>query len=200
MCQPLDSVHAGFMSIVPRIQLHGEIVFRGVNDPDKRDELVAEMVALCWVWFQRLAQQGKDGSQFPSALARFAAQRIRCGRRLCGREPPQDVISPRAQKLHGFSVGSMSVLAEALQDNTRTPPPDAAAFRCDFPAWRSIRSDRDRRLIDELMQGERTRDLAGRFGVSEARISQLRRDLHDDWERFCEEKVIEDRPDVAIAA
>jgi hypothetical protein len=163
MCQQVDSLHAGFMSIVPRIQLHGEIVFRGVSDPEKRDELIAEMIALSWAWFQRLAQRGKDATRFPSALARFAAQRIRCGRRLCGQEPARDAISARAQKLHGFSISSIGFLAEALQDNARTPPPDAAAFRCDFPEWRSTRTDRDRRLIDELMQGERTQDLARRF-------------------------------------
>jgi hypothetical protein len=35
------------------------------------------------------------------------------------------------------------------------------------------------------MRGERTLDVAGRHGLSPARVSQLRREFHDDWARFC---------------
>jgi hypothetical protein len=58
-------------------------------------------------------------------------------------------------------------------------------FRLDFPAWRASRGERDRRLIDDLMVGERTRDAARKYGISPARVSQLRRELSLDWQRFC---------------
>ncbi len=32
--------------------------------------------------------------------------------------------------------------------------------------------------------GERTQDLAARYGCSQARVSQLRREFKADWERF----------------
>src|SRR5262245_169802 len=32
--------------------------------------------------------------------------------------------------------------------------------------------------------GERTKDLAARYGTTQGRISQLRREFHDDWRRF----------------
>ena len=40
-------------------------------------------------------------------------------------------------------------VAEALTDNTQTPPDEAAAFRIDFPIWLMSWSERDRRIIEE---------------------------------------------------
>ena len=74
---------------------------------------------------------------------------------------------------------------EALQENAQSPIIDQVAFRCDFPAWRSTRCDRDRRLIDDLMIGERAHVAAERYGLTEGRVSQLRREFHEDWDRFC---------------
>jgi hypothetical protein len=37
------------------------------------------------------------------------------------------------------------------------------------------------------MRGERTRDVAKKYGTTPGRISQLRRDFHQDWTRFCAE-------------
>jgi hypothetical protein len=185
-------LHAAFLSILPRIQLHGHISFRH-RKPDKREEAIAEMIALAWKWFVRLAQRGKDATAWPMALARYAALAVHNGRRLCGREKSNDVLSPLAQQAHQFTVVALAEgsslsgtrFDEALRDNTQTPVPDQVSFRIDFPAWWLSRSDRDRRVIDDLMLGERTMDVAERYGLTAARISQLRRDFHEDWTRFC---------------
>jgi hypothetical protein len=63
--------------------------------------------------------------------------------------------------------------------------PEQVSFRIDFPAWRLTPSDRDRRLIDDLMLGERTLDVADKHGLTAGRVSQLRRDFKQDWDRFC---------------
>ena len=34
------------------------------------------------------------------------------------------------------------------------------------------------------MRGERTKDLSDKYGLSPGRIRQLRREFHDDWQRF----------------
>ena len=36
-----------------------------------------------------------------------------------------------------------------------------------------------------MMAGQRTLDLSRRYGISPGRISQLRREYHSDWLRFC---------------
>ena len=108
-----------------------------------------------------------------------------------------DHAPPRAQRLHGFAVETLpqfSTLAgnsydEALHDNTQTPPPEQAAFRCDFPAWCRTRSHRDRKVIDDLLLGGRGLDVARAHGLTPARISQLRREFHEDWSRFCGDEI-----------
>jgi hypothetical protein len=143
--------------------------------------------------FVNCVRNGKDPLEFPMALARRAAQAVHNGRRLCGQEKIKDVLSPRAQQQHNFTVVSLpegsslygNVFDEALIDNTQAPVPDQVAFRIDFPAWRLTRCDRDRRVIDDLMRGERTLDVADRHGLTPGRVSQLRRDFQQDWDRFC---------------
>jgi hypothetical protein len=185
-----------FLSILPRIEKHGRIYFRHLRCPETKADAVGEMVALSWRWFVRLAQRGKDATQFPSVLATFAARAVRSGRRLCGKEKAKDVLSPEAQRRHGFVVTKLpdvstlhgSPLDEALRDNTRSEVPEQVAFRLDFPAWRLTRTDRDRRVIDDMMAGEGTMALADRYGLSPARVSQLRREFHADWQTFCGER------------
>jgi len=65
-----------------------------------------------------------------------------------------------------------------------TPPDEQAAFRIDFPDWLTTRTERDRRIIGDMVVGEKTMHLARRFGISPARVSQLRREYHDDWRQF----------------
>jgi hypothetical protein len=188
----ISHLHATFLTILPRIITHGEIYFRFLSCPIAREDAIAEMVAVAWKWHVRLAQRGKDVSEFASALASYAARAVNSGRRLTGMEKPKDVLSNRAQREHGFAIEkladyrtlSRTPFAEALWDNTQTPIPEQAAFRIDFPAWRLTRTERDRRVVDDLMLGERTRDVANRYGLSPSRISQLRCDFYHDWAQF----------------
>jgi hypothetical protein len=198
----LRTLQRRFLTLLPKIELHGRIYFRYVKCPIQREEVIAEMVGLCWQWFLSLARRGKDATRFPSALASFAARAVQSGRRLAGMERPRDVLSGRAQREHAFVVEklpdcstlSTNLLTEALIDNTQTPVPDQVAFRSDFPAWRLTRTERDRRVVDDLMRGERTLDVSRKYGLSPARISQLRREFHDDWSRFTADPAEADTP------
>ena len=38
-----------------------------------------------------------------------------------------------------------------------------------------------------MMAGQRTLDLSRKYGISPGRVSQVRREFHDDWQRFCGE-------------
>lgn len=193
MNDPMSALRDRFERILPRIERHATIYFRDLKCPAKKADAIAEAVALTWKWFVRLAERGKDATQFPMVLANFAAKHVRSGRRVCGQEKAHDAMSPNAQQRHGFAVGKLpdystldgNSLQEALFDNTRTPPPDAAAFRIDFPAWLATRTERDRRIIEQLGMSERTGIVARRFGVADGRISQLRNEYRIDWIRFC---------------
>jgi len=191
---PCCPVQSGFLSVLPRLLLHARICFRD-RRADRREEAVAEVVALSWKWYVGLVQRGKDPSQFPSALATFATRAVQAGRRLGGQERAGDVLSPRARQCRGFTVGSYSewgrhcgVFEEALRDNTQTPPDQQACFRLDFQAWAATLSRRDRAMMLELASGERTQEVARRSGLSPARVSQKRRQLRDAWRRYCGEE------------
>jgi hypothetical protein len=162
--------------------------------------------ANAWAWFLRLAHRGKDPLDFVSTLATYAASHVRAGRRLCGQERSRDVLSSLAQARQGFAVAPLpcrsslcgNVFDEALADNTQTPPDEQAAFRLDFPRWRSRQSERDRRVLDDLMLGERPLTIARRHGLSPARVSQLRRAFHDNWRAFCGESPHQQRRTTAV--
>jgi len=201
------ALQAQFLEVVlPFVQRHGEFVFRHVRCPGRKEDAIQEMLGLCWKWFLRLVERGKDPTQFPTALATYAAVAVRCGRRLTRPERTKDVLSSRAQRLHGFKVESLPLTTrtgyeylytspfgqrrqdayeERLRDNTKTPVPEQVCFRLDFPAWVRTRTDRDRRVIGDLMAGERTTDVADEFGLTAGRVSQLRRDFQQDWTHFC---------------
>ena len=61
---------------------------------------------------------------------------------------------------------------------------DQAAFRIDFNDWLRKLSRRDRRIIARLARGERACAVAERFGLSQGRISQIRRAFAENWNRF----------------
>jgi hypothetical protein len=216
--QSLSNLQDAFLDIQQRIVTHARIYFRDVPCAQRRADYEAEVVALAWKWFCRLASRGKDARQFISAFARYAARAVRKGCRLCGQLPAKDVLSETAQKRHGFHVEylpvstrksfeevhgilgvggqrKMDFMEERLHDNMQSPVPDQAAFRCDFPVWLGTWSERDQRLIREMVRDERTTDLAEKFKMSPGRISQLRREFHEDWEQFCADpEALNDEP------
>jgi hypothetical protein len=199
-----------FLAMQPRILTHARIASRHLRCSARRADFVAEVVGLCWKWFRRLAQRNKDARRFVSVLASYAARAVHSGRRVCGQLKAKDVLSERAQRRHDFrverlatstrtdfhelysSVGGqqrLDALDERLQHNLATPVPDQIAFRLDFPAWLRTRRERDRCLIRDMMRDERTLDLAKKYGISPARVSQLRRHYLEDWTRFCADRI-----------
>lgn len=210
-------LQARFLSLLPRIEKHACISFRDLKCAVKRDDCIAETVALCWKWFVSLAQQGKDAAGFASAMTFFAVRSVRSGRRMCGQEAVNDVFSPVAQQKRGFKVESLptsnpisyetlygtdgcrrqSVIEERLHDNTVTPVPEQAAFRVDFAAWLKTLTARERRIIRSMAKDERTSDLSRKFEVSQGRISQLRRAFAVGWKRYCGEA--DDEESAALA-
>src|SRR5215510_5377340 len=211
----IEGLHAVFLTLLPRILLRGEIVFRHTKCPHQKEEFLCEMLALTWKWLLRLTEHGKDPLQFPTAIADFAARAVKAGRRLCGNHKGKDVINPMAQRRHDFVVEPLpsstcrsheyryanphgqqaqDSFEERLRDNTQTPVPEQVVFRLDFPLWVGSRSERDRRIIADLLPGERTLDVADKYGLSAGRVSQLRREYMQDWRTFCGEEECRSAP------
>jgi len=166
-----------------------------------RAEFMADVVAKAWVAFARLIEDGKGAAAFATPLARFAIAHVRAGRHVGSQQNSADVLSPRAQRLRGLCVvqiqetdGRHGRWHDAIVEDYRTPPDEAAAFRIDFPAFLSLLPGRDRQIGEELALGHTTQDVARRFGVSPGRVSQLRRELQRAWDAFHGEHAESSRP------
>jgi hypothetical protein len=199
-------LQAHFLELLPSIETYGQIYFRHLRCPHKKADAIQEMRALAWKWFIRLTQRGKEVNEFLTTFNTYLAKAVNSGRRLAGMQKAKDVMNPIAQLRHGIKVERLftstlasfeqlyslphgqetqDVFEERLSDNTVTPVPEQVAFRLDFPMWLKSRTDRDRRVIEDLMLGDRTSDVADRNGLTAGRISQLRQEFHQDWNRFC---------------
>ena len=64
------------------------------------------------------------------------------------------------------------------------PVSDQVAFRCDFAAWLDSLKRRDRKDGPIPFPRQPHSDAAHKFGVSEGRVSQLRRELAQSWKDF----------------
>ncbi|HUT93405.1 MAG TPA: hypothetical protein VMY37_28335 [Thermoguttaceae bacterium] len=188
--ETLPAWHDGFLAMVPRIRRYADFAFRHLAE-EARAEAVAETVANALLAYLRLFQQGKVDLAYPTVLARYAVAQIHDGRKVGNALNARDVLAERAQKRHGFVVERLDRFdkdsgkwIEAMIEDTETPVPDQAAFRCDFPAWLATHSTRHRRVAEALALSYSTGEVAKRFKVSRGRISQLRRELHDSWLEF----------------
>ncbi len=106
-------------------------------------------------------------------------------------------MSPACQRRHHVKVVSYDRdrLPATLRDGTdawkriavedqKAGIPDLAAFRIDFAQWLRLLTDRDREIICALSSGDSTKLVAQRFGLSEGRVSQLRRKFERLWQIF----------------
>jgi hypothetical protein len=192
----LAHLQASFLALVlPRVLSHGRVCFRGIKCPHRREDAIQEMIGLGWQFHLCLAEKGKDATCFPTALACYAAHAVQSGRRLCDQKRTTKGLSPLAQQARHFAVGKLpegttrrdDPASETLQDNTTSPPDETDCFQRDFAAWLANLTERDRGIAENLMAGKPTLDGAEKYGVTPARIAQLRREFCQGWRAFCDE-------------
>jgi hypothetical protein len=179
-----------FLKMLPLIRHQARLAFRRLL-PELKEELVQEVIANAYCRFSRLVRTGKADLAFATPLADFAIRQVIAGRQVGNKQNCHDVFSVVAQRQEGFTLRTLpsdcsesNIWSEILADDTLTPVPDQAAFRLDFPVWLKIQDRRKRRLARFLMVGNNGTEAAKRFGVSLARISQLRRELQASWQAF----------------
>jgi hypothetical protein len=182
--------HAEFLAMLPAIRRSAQVAFRKLP-PELRHDLIEEVVANSYVAFARLVERGQADRAAPSPLARFAIAQIRVGRRVGSRLRIGDALSNYAQYRKQFSVERLDHFSEEkgcwgeiLVEDKRATPADVAAWRIDFAEWLRRLTARLRRIALALAAGETTTAAAKMFGVTPARISQIRDLLRRSWEAF----------------
>ena len=202
--QITEQLREEFLRRLPQIERYARHVFRRCRRQD-REELVAESVARMWLFFVRMSQRGPDPRTVFGPLLRFCILAVKDDRRVGSRKNVQDLWS-RAPR-HGIRIHSLeerdnrsrSPWKEVIAETRNCSPADTAAARLDIEAWLRSESRPKRSLARLLAVGERTSDVAKRLRISPARVSQLRRELCDSWQRF-QGSALEPRKKLAVGA
>jgi hypothetical protein len=177
---------------------------RGYN-PDLQEELLAEATALAWnAW-----RKDPRCRQYPGKLARWSTIHAVDGRRLCsvdstslegGTSANYRTHRPRAYSNVKIQIFLGRVVAQRMEDEDctgteafesvadprRDLPPDTVQLRLDFRAWFATLPGREQRFLIMVLTDRSASGyaLARRFRISGGRVSQLRRELREGYERF----------------
>ena len=186
---------AKFLYLLPQIQEQARFAFR-YEGGEQREELIAEVVANCWVAFVRLVDRGLMDAAQATPLAQFAIKQIRDGRRVGAKLNVRDVSSGYAQRMKRFRVERLDrfdeeegAWREVLIEDRHAGPSETAAARIDIADWFDTLPKHKRRVAETLANSETTKSAARKFRVSPGRISQTRRELESSWREFQGEAV-----------
>ncbi len=178
-----------FLEMIPAIQRYARSAFRNLRS-QVREEAVCAVVADAFFAFRRLVELGKQDRAYATPLARFAVRRYWAGR-CAGMTQGRDLTSSKARTTHGVIIERLDKLdnqtqnwRQTLVEDRRATPADIAAARIDVAAWLRSLSQRNRRIAETLALGNTSSETARQFGVSRARVSQLRRELQASWQAF----------------
>ena len=152
LCRPVPATndrpewHQAFLAMLPKIVAHCRVCFRGLL-AEAREEAIQDVISHALAAYVRLVDQDKADCGFPTVLARHAVGHVRDGRMIGARQNSREVLSRKARLRKHFSVIQFSCFdghgrpwAEAVIEDHRTPVPEQAAFRIDFPSGPSSSS------------------------------------------------------------
>jgi hypothetical protein len=179
-----------FLELLPKIRSRIEFAFRGLPR-QTREDLIEEAVIDSFVAFMRLAELEKLDVALPTPLANYAVKRTLAGRRIGAKLNVHDLTSPYAQKLTGVRIARLDhydrqehAWKEILLEDKSAGPAEVAMTKIDFEDWFGRLPRRARKIVERLLLGDRTSELARRFRLTAGRISQLRRALRENWDEY----------------
>ena len=182
--------HELFLRMLPAITRYVRIAFRNLA-PESKAEAIQEAVCNACVAFARLAELGKLDLAFPTVLGRYAVAHVRDGRKVGCKLNVRDVLSPYCQQRKNVMVERLDKFdeiegcwLETIVEDRHAGPSETARVRLDFADWLRSLPRRNRRIAEFLALSNRTSDAARKFGVSQGRVSQLRKELKTAWDEF----------------
>ena len=185
--------HDGFLAMLPTIRRHATIAFRDVDD-EASEEAVQEVICNAMRAYVRLFELGKTEVAYPSALARYAVAQVRAGRKVGGNLNIKDVTSEYAQRSKSIRVQRLDRYdqeeqgwREVVVEDRTAGPAEIAACRIDYSDWLKLLTSKQRKIANMLAVGETTKAVAGKVGLTDGRVSQMRRELMEAWEGFVSE-------------
>ncbi|NLX95213.1 MAG: hypothetical protein GXY83_03455 [Rhodopirellula sp.] len=185
-----DPSIGAFEAMLHQIRLYARASFRHL-EREAREEAVQEATAHALLAYRRLVELGNVELAYPGALARHGVLRVKDGRKVGGHCSAQDLLSEHCQQKKNAVVERLDRFDEergswrqiAVEDR-HAGPADVACLRIDFHDWLNLQPKRDQQVAESLAVGHTPREVAHRFSVSQARISQLRQALRQSWTIF----------------
>jgi hypothetical protein len=179
-----------FLQLLPAILATAGYAFRHLKGDVLQDAL-AEVVAGSYVMFVALVRRGRESLAYGTPLAKFAIAQYNDGRRVGNSLNVGEVLSDYARQRKCFKVESLDNLdhesnewQEVLVEDRHCGPFDLVRTKLDVDSWLKSLPRRDRKVAQFLSLGNRTSEAAVKFGVSQGRISQVRRELAQSWKEF----------------
>jgi hypothetical protein len=179
-----------FVSMLPQIVGQAEYALRRVP-AEAREELVQEAISQAYGMFASLCRRGQTSLAYATPLTKFAIRHVRAGRRFGSSVNARDVTSLSGRASSGVAIKRLDQFdrrkgewREVLVEDRTAGQAEIAAARINCATWLGSLSRRQRAIACTLASGESTGRTARKFGLSAARISQLRAWLHEHWRRF----------------
>jgi hypothetical protein len=188
--RPVPAWHRVFVAMLPKILAYARGAFSHLK-PEARQEAVQNVVTNSCAAVAALARRGKLDLAYPTVLAQYGIRQTRDNRITGGTLNIRDVMSKYCQMKKNVIVERLDKYdsaagewEEIIIEDRHTTPADIVRVRCDFRDFLGSLPRRNRRIAEFLSLGHRTSDAARKFGVSEGRVSQLRKELAESWRRF----------------
>jgi hypothetical protein len=182
-CADVAHWQSAFLPILPAVERQIQRALLRVA-PHEREEAAQAILANAALAFARLAELDRLHLAYPKPLVRYGLKQYHAGRLIGSRTNSNDVGSKCCQRKHGCLAEPLETWKASLVACRGMTPADIAALRIDFSDWFSSLSPRDQRLASELARGESTNAVARMFRITAGRVSQLRRELYESWQRF----------------
>src|SRR5947208_2510763 len=152
--------------------------------PEARADLIQEVIANACCAYARLVARGKEDVAFATPLAMYAIKQVRAGRRVGNKMNVRDITSSYCKVFRGVTIERLDKFDDAkgewkevLVEDRRTGPAETAAARIDVSAWLRSLGRKKGQIAKMLAKGERTKQVAKLFDLSEGRVSQLRNEF-----------------------
>jgi hypothetical protein len=182
-CADAAPWQTAFLALLPAIERQiGRVVIQiPVHERQEARQAILVNAALA---FARLAELDRIHLAYPKPLVQYGLKHFRSGRLIGSRTNSNDVGSQSCRRKHGCCAKPLETWKASLVEARGMTPADIAALRIDFGDWFESLSDRDQRLTNALARGESTSVVAKMFRITSSRVSQLRRELYESWQRF----------------
>jgi hypothetical protein len=195
----LSKIHQQFEAALPEIESVIRYHFRHLSG-DRRQDAIANATAANRAAWHGLIRRGKDPLKVGVAgIAGRCCLFTKAGRKIGNTNRGRaclDVHDRRAYARIGLVVVSLDRdVAEGqgvrpgtwrnwLAESNRVSPGDEACFRIDFAEWLAGLPTRKREIAEQLLLGCETGEVARRFAVTPAAVSQTRTWLEASWTKF----------------